>query len=67
MFPDIFRTSGQSEQSVLPVTCTQMMGNTDFVSRSCIVFFYLDYGHNDNCGSCTVTSKTLKTAKITMH
>ena len=33
MVPDIFRVLVQSEMSNLPVTCTQMIAATDFVSR----------------------------------
>ena len=61
--PDFFPTLGQSEQSILPETCTQMIGTTDSVSRQVFVFLYFDYGNNDNCGSCNVTFKTLKTGK----
>ena len=54
------------EQSNLHMTCTQLMGTSDFVSRPsrrAFVFFHFDYGNNDNCGSCNVTFKTLKKKK----
>ena len=35
MASDIFRILVQSELSILHVTCTQMIANTEFVSRQC--------------------------------
>ena len=35
MASDIFRILVQSELSILPVTCTQMIAYTEFVSRQC--------------------------------
>ena len=39
MTPDIFRVLIQSELSNLPVTCTQMIAATDFVSRPYGIMF----------------------------
>ena len=51
-----------SSQSYLWRVHKWWVARTLFSDRVFVVF-YFGYGNNDNCGSCNVTFKTLKTAK----